>query len=99
MAVALPAIEISTDRNRIDAALVHRWLSETYWASNRSLDVVRRTIQNSVCFGGYVHGRQVAFGRLVTDPAVFAWAGDIIVAPQARGHGYGRALVSDAGLR
>jgi GNAT superfamily N-acetyltransferase len=51
-------------------------------------------VQNSVCFGGYVEGRQVGFGRLVTDSVVFAWAGDLIVAPEARGRGYGRSILA-----
>jgi GNAT superfamily N-acetyltransferase len=92
--VKVPALEISTDRNRIDVSLVHYWLSQTYWASTRPLDVVQRIVQNSVCFGGYIEGRQVGFGRLVTDSAVFAWAGDMIVAPEERGRGYGRLILA-----
>ncbi len=35
MNVTSPALEISTDRSRIDVDLVHHWLSQTYWASTR----------------------------------------------------------------
>jgi GNAT superfamily N-acetyltransferase len=94
MSVEAAGLEISTDRDRIDTDLVYRWLSDTYWASSRPRDVVRRMIENSVCFGCYVDGQQVAFGRLVTDSAVFAWAGDMIVAPEERGRGYAAAVMS-----
>ena len=88
-----PEFEISTDRARIDVALVHKMLSTTYWAAGRPLAVVERTIQNSICFGGYLRGRQVAFARLVTDMAVLAYFADVYVVPECRGRGYGKALV------
>ena len=39
------AIEISTDRNRLDLAYVHRYLSEQcYWALGRSRDMEEQGI-------------------------------------------------------
>lgn len=90
-------IEISTDPNRLDMALIHRWLSEeSYWARGRSMEVVRRAIDNSICFGGYLDGRQVAFARVVTDRATHAWLADVFVLDGYRGRGYGKALVTAA---
>ena len=53
-------LEISSDASRIDVDLVHRFLGTTYWAEGRPRDVVERSIANSLCFGGYISGRQVA---------------------------------------
>lgn len=90
-------IEISTDPNRLDMALIHRWLSEeSYWARGRSMEVVRRAIDNSICFGGYLGGRQVAFARVVTDRATHAWLADVFVLDGYHGRGYGKALVTAA---
>jgi GNAT superfamily N-acetyltransferase len=87
------SLQISTERSRIDVDLVHRFLAGSYWAAGRRREVVERTIQNSVCFGGYVTSRQVAFGRMVTDSAVVAYFADIFVLPEWRGRGFGKALV------
>jgi len=64
--------EISCDPARVDVALVHEFLSASYWAQGRSREIVERSIRNSLCFGVYTAGRQVAFARVVTDRAVFA---------------------------
>jgi GNAT superfamily N-acetyltransferase len=86
-------LEISTDRSRIDLDLVHAFLSTSYWAQGRSREVVERSIANSICFGAYTEGRQVAFGRVVTDRAVFGYMADIFVVPEFRGRGISKALV------
>jgi hypothetical protein len=45
---------ISTDRARIDIGTVHQFLSgESYWAAGIPLDVFRRAIEHSLCFGLY----------------------------------------------
>ena len=67
-----PAFEISTDPARLDIDLIHEWLRHSYWAEGRRRSVVERSIGNSLCFGVYVNGRQVAFARVVSDRAVFA---------------------------
>jgi GNAT superfamily N-acetyltransferase len=91
----LPAdFEISTDRTRIDLTVVHGYLSTSYWARDRSRATVERAIRNSLCFGGYHGGRQVAFGRAITDLAVFAYFADIFVVPEYQRRGIGKALVA-----
>ena len=68
---------ISTDRARLNAELIHDFLSNTaYWATGRSLEVVERSIENSLCFGIYENSAQVGFARVVTDYATFAWIAD-----------------------
>ena len=45
---------ISTDRTLLDVALIHDYLSNsTYWATGRTIEVVQRSIDNSLCFGLY----------------------------------------------
>lgn len=86
--------EISTDRRRLDVAMIYRFLSEqSTWAVGISRDIVERSIDNSLCFGGYVDGRQVAFARVVTDYATFANLVDVFVLPEYRGCGYSKRLV------
>ena len=88
-----PGIEIASDRGRINVELVHEFLSSSYWAQGRSRAVVERSLENSLCFGAFQGERQVAFGRAITDYAVFAYIADVFVIPQFRGAGIGKALV------
>ncbi len=88
-------IEISTDPDRLDIALIHRWLSEqSYWARGRPMDTVVRSFANSLCFGVYLGGRQAGFARVVTDRTTFAWLADVFILDEYRGRGYGKALVA-----
>ncbi len=89
--------EISTDKSRLDVALVHGWLTESsYWAKGRTLDTVVRSIENSLCFGAYAPGgAQVGFARVVTDYATFAWLCDVFVLDAHRGRGVGKLLVEE----
>jgi len=85
---------VSTDRTRLDVPMIYRFLSEnSTWAVGISRDVVERAIDNSLCFGGYLDGRQVAFARVVTDYATRADLVDVFVVPEFRGHGYAKQLI------
>jgi GNAT superfamily N-acetyltransferase len=85
---------ISTDTGKIDAEKVHGFLSQySYWAPNRKLDVVRRSLENSLNFGVFHRDDLVGFARVVTDYATFAWLCDVIILPEHREHGLGKWLV------
>jgi len=85
---------ISTDPDRLDLPFIHNFLSNTaYWAQGRSLDLVRRSLDNSLNFGLF-HGReQIGFARVVTDYATFAWLADVFIIEDYRGRGLGKWLV------
>ncbi|MCW3014473.1 MAG: family N-acetyltransferase [Solirubrobacterales bacterium] len=87
---------LSTDPSRLDVDLIHAFLSErAYWAIGRTREVTERAIANSLCFGAYADdGAQVAFARVVTDRAVFAYLADVFVVEAVRGRGVGKALVA-----
>lgn len=85
---------ISTDRQRLDIPFIHNFLSQSsYWARNRSLELVARSIDNSFPFGIYQGDEQVGFARVVTDFATFAWLADVFVSDEYRGHGLGVWLI------
>src|SRR5690348_17482984 len=91
-------LQVSTDKDRLDVELIHRFLSdEAYWSRGIAREVVERAIDGSLGFGGYIDGRQVAFARGVTDGATFAYLADVFVVP---GHGVqGHAVVLRAAVR
>jgi GNAT superfamily N-acetyltransferase len=88
-------LEISTDKDRLDVAMIHAFLSErSYWAKGRSLEAVKLTIANSLCFGIYnLEGKQLGFARVVTDCAVFGWLMDVFILEEYRGQGLGKQLI------
>ena len=86
-------LEISTDPARLDVGLVCEFLQSSYWASGRRRSVIERSMKNSLCFGAYLNGRQVAFARVVSDRAVFAYLMDVFVLPEFRGRGISKALM------
>ncbi|HKY29253.1 MAG TPA: GNAT family N-acetyltransferase [Pyrinomonadaceae bacterium] len=85
---------ISTDRDRLDFAAIHDFLShQTYWAKGRSLEVVKRSIDNSLPFGLFKDNKQIGFARVVTDYATFAWLADVFVLDEFRGRGLAKWLM------
>ena len=85
---------VSTDRGRLDLAVIHRFISEeSYWGKGRHVDVVRRSIENSLPFGVYRGAEQVGFARVVTDYATFAWVADVFVVEAHRGRGLSKWLM------
>lgn len=86
---------INTDKSRLDVALIHRFLSqESYWAQNVPLDVVQRSIANSLCFGVYHGDHQVGFARVITDQATFAYLADVFIVSEHRGNGLSKQLMA-----
>jgi GNAT superfamily N-acetyltransferase len=85
---------ISTDRDRLDIPIIHNFISnESYWAKGRSIETVRRSLDNSINFGLYKNDQQIGFGRVVTDYATFAWIADVFVLSEHRGRGLSQWLM------
>ena len=46
--------EISTDRSKLDIPFIHQYLSTaSYWAQHIPIELVKKSIEGSVCFGLY----------------------------------------------
>jgi N-acetylglutamate synthase-like GNAT family acetyltransferase len=91
---ALADYEISTDTNRLDVAVIHKFLTEeSYWSRGIARPVVERAIRNSLCFGVYHHTAQVGFARAVTDGATFALLSDVFILEAHRGKGLSKWLM------
>lgn len=88
------AYSISTAPDKLDVGFVHDFLANSsYWAQGRSLPVVQKALENSLCFGVYRGAEQVGLARVVTDHATFAWVCDFFIAEAHRGHGLGKWLI------
>ena len=86
---------ISTDPARLDVEVIHGFLRESYWAVGIPREVVERAILNSLCFGVYSRNQQIAFARVVSDYATFAYIADVFVLAPWRGRGISKALMAE----
>lgn len=85
---------IDTDKARLNVPMIQQFLSQdSYWAQNVPLDVVKRSIENSLCFGVYQNEKQVGFTRVITDQATFAYLADVFILPEHRGKGLSKQLI------
>jgi GNAT superfamily N-acetyltransferase len=90
-------LQLDDDKERIDVAEVHRFLSEeSYWAVGRSRETVERLIREaSHVVGLYDDDRQVGFCRAFTDGVALVYLADVYVLPDYRGRGLGEELVRE----
>ena len=77
----------------MDLHAVHAFLTTSYWSPGVPLAVVERAARHSLCFGIRHRGRQVAFARVVTDRASFAYLADVYVLEAHRGQGLSKAML------
>jgi GNAT superfamily N-acetyltransferase len=84
---------VSTDPARLDLGMVHGYLTVSYWAGGIPAGTVRRSVENSLCFGLYHGPSQVGFARVVTDRATFAYLCDVFILEGHRGRRLGRWLI------
>lgn len=86
-------IAVSTDKNKLDVSFIQNFLKDIYWATDRTIDEVQITIDNSFCFGIYFNEKQIGFGRVITDYVVFAYIMDVFIDKGHRGKGYSTVLI------
>jgi len=85
---------ISTNKADLDVEMIYKFLSEqSTWAVGIPRRVVDRALENSLCFGGYLDGKQIAFARVVTDFSTFANLVDVFVLPAYRGRGFAKEIM------
>lgn len=87
---------ISTDKEMLNIPFIQEFLNQrSYWAQKRSLDIIQKSIQNSLCFGVYKKEdhSQVGFARVVTDKAVFGWILDVFIIEEYRRIGLSKMLM------
>ena len=84
----------TTDKTRLDVVYIHHFLSqESYWAKNIPIDIVKTSIEGSLCFGVYENNKQVGFARVITDYATFGYLADVFIDKNYRGKGLSKELM------
>ncbi len=84
----------STDKTKLQLDVIHTYLSkESYWAQNMPLDIVKKSIEGSICFGVYLKDKQIGYARVVTDNATFGYLADVFISEAHRGKGLSKQLM------
>ena len=87
-------LKVSTDKGLLETDTVYKFLSErSYWAQGRTREQVEKSIENSICYGLYLEGKQIGFARVITDFAVMYYMCDLFILEANRGNGLGKYLV------
>jgi GNAT superfamily N-acetyltransferase len=89
------SITISTDKARLDLAAIHGFPSRSYWAEGVPVEVIRRAIEHSLCFGVYDGAQQIGFARVISDYATFAYLADVFILEAWRGRGLSKLLMRE----
>ena len=88
------AYELDDDRNRLDRAAVHAFLTGAYWALGRSRELNDQLIDDSArVVAVYTGDAQVGYARAVSDGVTIAYLADVYVLEDHRGRGLGVELV------
>ena len=71
-------------------------LQTTYWAGNRPVEKIRKSMQHSVCYGirSEEDEKLVGFARVMTDYATTYYLCDVVIDPEYRHGGLGKALIA-----
>ena len=85
---------VSTDKKLLNPALIHAFLTETYWAKGIPFENILKRIDNALCFGLYDSDKnQIGFARVITDSESFAYLADVFVLETHQGKGLSRVLM------
>lgn len=73
-----------------------RLLRMTYWADKRPVEQIKKSVENSACYGIYAAGEEKLSGfiRVITDFATTYYLCDVVVDEKYRESGLGHALLS-----
>lgn len=86
---------ITTETSFFNVEFIHAFLSRSYWAEDIPMEVVQKSIDNSVSFGVFHLGRQIGFARVITDKATFAYLADVFIDEAYRGQGLSKWLMEE----
>ena len=85
---------ISCQLDEMDFDVIYGFISNSYWAKGMPAETLQKALLNSLCFAVLnQHNQTVAFARVITDKATFAYLADVFVLESERGKGLSKLLV------
>ncbi|HNQ28297.1 MAG TPA: GNAT family N-acetyltransferase [Aquaticitalea sp.] len=88
-------IFFSADRKDMDVDTIFRFIKQSYWGKSRTFEEQQKALANTLNFGLFNNGKQIAFARVLTDHVFFAYLMDVFVLEPYRGNGYSKLLINE----
>ena len=95
MNIKLTELTISDDKSLLNFNTIYEFMQRSYWANKRTKEKIKKSIENSLCYGVYYGERQVGFARVITDWTTMYWLCDVFIDEDYRGQGLGKKLIEE----
>ncbi|MCK0110350.1 GNAT family N-acetyltransferase [Flavobacteriaceae bacterium S0825] len=86
-------IFFSSDKKDMDMELIYNFIHNSYWGNNRTFEEQKKAVENTLNFGLFHNGNQIAFTRVMTDFVFFAYILDVFVIEDYQGKGLSKLLM------
>lgn len=87
-------ILITTDKSKFNFPLIYQYITNSYWSKGISLEKVKKSIENSYCYGIFLDSKQIGFARIITDFSSFAYLLDVFILDEYQNMGFGKKLLN-----
>ncbi len=83
----------SVEREDMDLEMIYAFIKNSYWGSLRTFEEQKIAADNTLNFGLFKEGKQIAYARVMTDHVFFAYLLDVFVVESEQGKGYSKILI------
>ncbi|MGN1166708.1 MAG: GNAT family N-acetyltransferase [Lachnospiraceae bacterium] len=85
---------VSKEKNKLSFSRIVELLRQSYWAKDRPEDLIKQSVEHSVCYGVYdQNDYMVGFARIITDFTRVFYLMDVIIDEAYRHRGLGTLLM------
>ena len=91
----LENIRLTTNVNELDFEVIYHFISNSYWAKDIPRETMKNAMSGALCFGVLdENDKLLAFARMITDKATFAYLADVFVLPEYQGQGISKWMMT-----
>ncbi|MCO4821030.1 MAG: GNAT family N-acetyltransferase [Flavobacteriaceae bacterium] len=88
-------IYFSSHSDDMDMDLIFEFIHNSYWGKSRTYEEQKKTVENTLNFELFHHGKQIAFTSVMTDFVFFAYILDVFVIDTYQGKGLSKKLITN----
>lgn len=87
---------VSKEVDKLSIPRIVELLRQSYWAKDRPEDIIKKSVEHSVCYGVYDQDDyMVGFARIITDYTRVFYLMDVIIDEAYRNQGLGTLLMDE----
>ncbi|MEQ6124653.1 GNAT family N-acetyltransferase [Pseudotenacibaculum sp. MALMAid0570] len=88
-------IYFSSNNKDMDFEMIFNFIKNSYWGESRTYEEQKIAFENTINFGLFKQGNQIAYARVMTDKVFFAYLLDVFVIEEEQGKGYSKLLINE----